>query len=153
MVIVRLYSIFRYIKFNFIISCYLINASTFVEEILLFMERNKVEHIQIRCTQGEKEAIRLSAKNANLSMSEYLLRVNSKHFVYYSMLLKLIDEVAINDNKLDNNINQIARNFNTPNYVITDDSLKQLIYNLQKVEEKRENLIKNFQKIIKVISQ
>lgn len=117
------------------------------------MADKKLLRIELRCTIEEKERIQEAAKNANITVSQYLLNANNKNFIYRSSLLKFVEDVAYNDNKLENNINQIAKNFNSKNYVFTDNSLNNLLDNLNRVEEKRTTLIKNLQKIIKLISE
>lgn len=113
---------------------------------------NKTEIISIRCTEKEKQSISYSAKQFNLSLSAYLLN-NRKSRLYSTFLLKMIHSIASNDNKLENNINQIARNLNTNNCIVDNHSFQNILKNLQECAIKREQIVKQLEKLIKIIAQ
>lgn len=113
---------------------------------------NKTEVISIRCTEKEKQNILHSAKKFNLSLSAYLLNRRKSH-LYSTFLIKMIDDVANNDNKLENNINQIARSFNTKNIIIDNHLMLDLLDKLYECGKKRDQLMRKLEKIIKIISQ
>lgn len=114
---------------------------------------NKTCFIQFRCTVSVKEAIRRSAKEVNLSMSEYLLRQNNKHIVHHIPLLKLMESLSYNDMKVENNINQIAKSINTRNSIVTDEKLNELIYWLIELGKKRDKTIYELNEIRKILAR
>lgn len=116
------------------------------------MENKKLSQIHFRCTNSQKKRIQVEAKKMNLTVSEYLL--NSKNKVYSSRreLLNLVEKVSYYDNKLDNNINQIAKNFNTNGFVVDDRMLKELLNELYNIGQKREQLNAALHQIIKLMS-
>ena len=114
---------------------------------------NKTCFIQFRCTVSVKESIRKSAKEVNLTMSEYLSRQNNKHIVHHIPLLKLLESLSYNDMKVENNINQIAKNFNSPNSIITDEKINELIYWLIELGKKRDKIIKEEREIRKILAR
>jgi hypothetical protein len=108
--------------------------------------------IELRCSQEKKAELKEKAKSLNLTLSQYLLRDRNAQF-NTSELLKLVEEVSYNDNKLDNNVNQIAKNFNTNGFVVDDNVLKELLNLLSSVGKKREDLITKLNKLIKILSE
>ena len=114
---------------------------------------NKTCFIQFRCTVSVKESIRKSAKEVNLTMSEYLSRQNNKHIVHHIPLLKLLESLSYNDMKVENNINQIAKNFNSPNSIISDEKINELIYWLIELGKKRDKIIKEEREIRKILAR
>lgn len=117
------------------------------------MGNKKQSDIHIRCSEVQKKRIKNEADKLGLTISDYLLNSKNKTFIFRKDLIKLVEEVSYNDNKLDNNINQIAKNFNTNGFVVDDNVLKELLTVLYKVEQKRDNIITSLNKIIKVISE
>ena len=113
---------------------------------------NKTCFIQFRCTVSVKEAIRKSAKEVNLSMSEYLLRQNNKHIVHHIPLLKLLESLSYNDMKVENNINQITKQFNRPNIIVTDSKIDELIYCLNELGKKRDKMIYEQKEIRRILA-
>ena len=113
---------------------------------------NKTEIISIRCTEKEKQSISYSAKQFNLSISTYLLS-RRKSRLYSTFLIKMIDNIANNDNKLENNINQIARNLNTNNCIVDNHSFQNILKNLHECAIKREQIGKQLERLIKIIAQ
>jgi|GEM_PF-5167378 len=112
---------------------------------------NKTEIISIRCTEKEKQNILHSAQKFNLSLSAYLLNRRKSH-LYSTFLIKMIDNIASNDNKLENNINQIARNLNTNNCIVDSHSFQNILKSLHECAIKREQIGKQIEKLIKIIS-
>lgn len=108
--------------------------------------------IELRCSKEKKEELKEKAKSLNLTLSQYLLRDRNAQF-NASELLKLVEEVSYNDNKLDNNVNQIAKNFNTNGFVVDDNVLRELLNLLSSVGKKREDLITKLNKLIKILSE
>lgn len=116
------------------------------------MKINKTEIISIRCTVKEKQDVLLSAQKFNLSLSAYLLN-RQRAKLYSRHLIKMIDDVARNDNKLENNINQIARSLNSNNLIVDNHFIEILLGRLYECGEKREQLMRKLEKIIKIIAQ
>lgn len=114
---------------------------------------NKSARIHIRCTPSEKKEIQYLAKEAKLSMSEYMMRQNKKHVVHHIPLLKLMESLSYNDMKVENNINQIAKNFNSPNSVVTDKKIDELIYWLIELGKKRDKIVKEEREIRKILAR
>ena len=107
--------------------------------------------IELRCSKEKKEYLKNKAKSLNLTLSQYLLRDKNTDF-NTSKLLDIIENISYYDNKLDNNVNQIAKNFNTNGFVIDDAVLRELLENLYNIGKKRESLNESLHKIIKLIS-
>lgn len=116
------------------------------------MEKKKQTSIHFRCTTAQKKRIKAEAEKLNLSISDYMLNSKSRVFAYRKDLLNLVENVSYYDVKLDNNINQIAKNFNTNGFVVDDKVLIELLNQLSKIGEKREQLNSSLHKIIKLIS-
>jgi hypothetical protein len=107
--------------------------------------------IELRCSKDKKEYLKSKAKSLNLTLSQYLLRDRNTDF-NASELLNIIENISYYDNKLDNNVNQIAKNFNTNGFVVDDGVLKELLEMLYDIGKKREHLNESLHKIIKLIS-
>lgn len=108
--------------------------------------------IHFRCTQQEKKKIVEYANQMNLSVSEYMLRLalKKKTIASHKELLSTIHTMSIADNKLENNINQIAHRLNSnPNISIND--LDDIINLLRLVANKRDTSIKEIRKIYKLL--
>ena len=114
---------------------------------------NKTCFIQFRCTVSVKEAIRKSAKEVNLSMSEYLLRQNNKHIVHHIPLLKLLHSLSNNDMKVENNLNQIAKQMNSPNIMVTENKFDELLFCLIELGKKRDKTIYDLNEIRKILAR
>lgn len=114
----------------------------------------KDHEINFRCTESEKKRIISYAKEVNLSTSEYLIRVALKRKTVSNnkKLLLLIHTLSASDNKLENNINQIARKFNNSSNVLESD-IVELIGYLRLVASKRENINQDIRKIIKLLTE
>lgn len=113
----------------------------------------KDHEINFRCTESEKKRIVSYAKEANLSTSEYLIRVALKRKTISNnrKLLLLIHTLSASDNKLENNINQITRKLNSSSNV-SENGIMELIGYLRLVASKRENINQNIRKIIKLLA-
>jgi hypothetical protein len=53
----------------------------------------KTTNLLLRCTRGEKEAVRTQAQVANLSMSEFMLRAALKHPISVKTDLHMVHEL------------------------------------------------------------
>lgn len=112
-------------------------------------EENKDEFITIDCSVEEYEAIKAAAEEANLSISEYLIRESKKH----SEMLSLIDKVSNNDTQLENEIDEMARKFDDPQYEINENDFNEFISLLERTSEKRSNTANDLQEIIKTLKK
>jgi uncharacterized protein (DUF1778 family) len=117
------------------------------------MESKKQSDIHIRCSLEQKNQIKSEADKLGLTISDYLLNSKSNTFLYRKDILNLVECLSYNDNKLDNNVNQIAKNFNTNGFVVDDNVLKELLNLLSSVGKKREDLITKLNKLIKILSE
>lgn len=112
----------------------------------------KDHEINFRCTESEKKRIISYAKEVNLSTSEYLIRIALKRKISNNRkLLLLIHALSASDNKLENNINQIARKLNSSSNVPENDIMEFIEY-LRLVASKRENINQALRKIIKLLA-
>lgn len=109
----------------------------------------KTETIRFNCTSEEYEAIKLASENAGLSMSDYLIRESDRH----TELLSLIEKVTSNENKLDSDIDQMARKFDNQDQEIVEVDLQSFITQLQKVGESTESSNESLNKILKLLSE
>ena len=114
---------------------------------------NKTATIHIRCTPSDKKEIQNLAKEAKISMSEYLIRQNKKHIVHHIPLLKLMASLSYNDMKVENNINHIAKNFNSHISFVTDEKINELIYWLIELGKKRDKIIIEEREIRKILAR
>lgn len=112
-------------------------------------EENKDEFITIDCSVEEYEAIKAAAEEANLSISEYLIRESKKH----SEMLSLIDKVSNNDTQLENEIDEMAMKFDDPQYEINENDFNEFISLLERTSEKRSNTANDLQEIIKTLKK
>ena len=112
------------------------------------MDEN-TESIFVSCTQEEYEVIRIASENAGLSISDYLLSEYEKN----TEILTLIDEVTNSEKKLDEQMDQMAKEFNDPGYVVSDNDLKKFISQLNQVSESTDSSIERMDKIIKLLSE
>lgn len=75
-------------------------------------EKNrKLERINIRCTTNEKKFIDQAAEKYDITVTELILE-SALFFEVNFIDLSNLKELTIAINRLDNNINQIARNMN-----------------------------------------
>lgn len=70
------------------------------------MGRTKTVHIDLRLTPEEKEHLQLNAKNARMTMSEYLLALDKQKKI---IVVDDVPEICMQLAKIGVNINQIAR--------------------------------------------
>lgn len=124
-----------------------IKCPTEVEETKT--EENKDEFTTIDCSIEEYEAIKTAAEEANLSISEYLIRESKKH----SEMLSLIDKVSNNDTQLENEIDEMAIKFDNPQYEINENDFNEFISLLERTSEKRSNIANDLQEIIKALKK
>ncbi len=124
-----------------------IKCPTEVEETKT--EENKDEFITIDCSIEEYEAIKTAAEEANLSISEYLIRESKKH----SEMLSLIDKVSNNDTQLENEIDEMAIKFDDPQYEINENDFNEFISLLERTSGKRSNTANDLQEIIKTLKK
>lgn len=115
--------------------------------------KKKTSQVHFRCTDDEKEMIIQFSKKADLSISDYLLRValQQKIRTNNKELLTIINTIISSDNKLNTNINQIAHKLNSNNN-ISENDLLEIINNLKLVAEKREKLFQQVTKLVHLLS-
>ena len=121
-----------------------IKCPTEVEETKT--EENKDEFITIDCSVEEYEAIKAAAEEANLSISEYLIRESKKH----SEMLSLIDKVSNNDTHLDKEIDEMRRKFDDPQHDINENDFNEFVSLSERTAKKRSNITNDLQDIIKI---
>lgn len=113
-------------------------------------------HINLRLTDVQYEIISENAKAAGLSLSEYIRRqlIRGKVIAKYELVLdmpelkKLISEFG----KIGNNLNQIARHFNTGG-IHSQEMRKAIGQNLSEIFKMKEKVLKmagDFQQIRKL---
>lgn len=120
---------------------------------ILKMANQKHGRLYLRCSLEQKKEIKSEADKLGITVSDYLLNSKNNTFLYRKDILNLIECLSYNDNKLDNNVNQIAKNFNTNGFVVDDNVLKELLNLLSSVGKKREDLITKLNKLIKILSE
>lgn len=117
------------------------------------MGNRKHGRIEVRCSLEQKDRIKSEAEKLGLTVSDYLLNSKNNVFLYRKDILNLVEFLSYNDNKLDNNVNQIAKNFNTNGFVVNDSVLNELLNLLASVGNKRKDLITKLNRIIKILSE
>lgn len=83
--------------------------------------------LSIRLTAEEKEALKKKAKQANLSMTDYLLRCSSRK----KIRVVNMDKVIVEMKRVGNNLNQITRKINSGDFKS---------YNFKKVIEEQRKI-------------
>ena len=83
--------------------------------------------LSIRLTAEEKEALKKTAEQANLSMTDYLLRCSSRKKIRVVNMNKVIVEMK----RVGNNLNQITRRINSGDFKS---------YNFEKVIEEQRKI-------------
>ena len=83
--------------------------------------------ISIRLAAEEKEALKKKAEQANLSMTDYLLRCSSRKKIRVVNMNKVIVEMK----RVGNNLNQITRKINSGDFKS---------YNFEKVIEEQRKI-------------
>lgn len=83
--------------------------------------------LSIRLTAEEKEALKQKAEQANLSMTDYILRCSSRKKIIVVSMNKIIVEMK----RVGNNLNQITRRINTGDFKS---------YNFEKVIEEQRKI-------------
>lgn len=109
---------------------------------------NKTKIISLRCTEYQKKKITENAKILNLSVSEYLIRLalQKKIIANHKEVLSTAHKLSMADNRVENNINQIAHRLNRQANITLDD-LGDIIDELRRVAKKRDIMITEFRKI------
>lgn len=109
---------------------------------------NKTKIISLRCTEYQKKKITENAKILNLSVSEYLIRIalQKKIIANHKEVLSTAHKLSMADNRVENNINQIAHRLNRQASITLDD-LGDIIDELRRVAIKRDIMITEFRKI------
>lgn len=109
---------------------------------------NKTKIISLRCTEYQKRKITKNAKLLNLSVSEYLIRLalQKKIIANHKEVLSTAHKLSMADNRVENNINQIAHRLNRQANITLDD-LGDIIDELRRVAIKRDIMITEFRKI------
>lgn len=83
--------------------------------------------LSIRLTAEEKDALKKKAEQANLSMTDYLLRCSSRKKIKVVNMNKVIVEMK----RVGNNLNQITRRINSGDFKS---------YNFEKVIEEQRKI-------------
>ncbi len=83
--------------------------------------------LSIRLTAEEKEALKKKAEQANLSMTDYILRCSSRKKLRVVNMSKVIVEMK----RVGNNLNQITRKINAGDFKS---------YNFEKVTEEQRKI-------------
>jgi uncharacterized protein (DUF1778 family) len=83
--------------------------------------------LSIRLTAEEKESLKKKAEQANLSMTDYLLRCSSRKKIRVVNMSKVIVEMK----RVGNNLNQITRKINAGDFKS---------YNFEKVIEEQRKI-------------
>lgn len=113
----------------------------------------KTARLEFRISDSLKKKWITMAKEEGYTLSEFIItRVeNNMSSFEFKEIFKEIDRSSKEDNKVDSNINQIAKWVNT-HKTITPDVMNRYCYLLQKIDEKlkRRNLF--FSNILKKIS-
>lgn len=109
---------------------------------------NKTKIISLRCTEYQKKKITENAKLLDLSVSEYLIRLalQKKIIANHKEVLSTAHRLSMADNRVENNINQIAHRLNRQANITLDD-LGDIIDELRRVAIKRDIMITEFRKI------
>ena len=96
------------------------------------MGRKKDDVILLRCYKKEKEELRKKSKQANMTMSEYIIALseNKKIFIVDGVL-----ELSLEIRRIGNNINQIAMVANSQKFV-NEYQLERVINEMEKVNRK-----------------
>ena len=92
----------------------------------------KNARIEVRCYKKEKEELRKKSKQANMTMSEYIIALseNKKIFIVDGIL-----ELTLELKRIGNNINQIAMVANSQKFV-NEYQLERVINEMEKVNRK-----------------
>lgn len=119
------------------------------------MANKKTHDIHIRCTELEKRIILNRAKTLDLSLSEYLLVHGMGKNLKLSpkKVLAVLNKIITDDSKLENNINQIAKNLNANITTFDDKNIEDIVKMLSLVTQKREILFKEVNNIYRVLSK
>ncbi len=83
--------------------------------------------LSIRLTAEEKQALKKKADQANLSMTDYLLRCSSRKKIRVINMSKVVVEIK----RVGNNLNQITRRINSGDFKS---------YNFEKVIEEQRKI-------------
>lgn len=113
------------------------------------MEKFKTERLEIRLTPSEKEKLYEQAKNARMSMSEYIRALSEqKKIVVADELPELCRQII----KIGTNVNQIAHVANTYKSISDKqiDKMNENLLTIHKLIGKLINTIKNSDDVIKV---
>lgn len=117
------------------------------------MGENKTKSISIRITKRQHHILRKRSDEIGFSISEYVLKsvFRKSIIINNGIVLKAINTLQIRDNKLENNINQIAKKLNSNAFFseIERQELKDLI---SSVGIQRAALAKNIQEFYRLLS-
>lgn len=141
---------------NRLIYKYIFTERNFMARPRKEPEITYTHHINLRLTDVQYEIISENAKAAGLSLSEYIRRqlIRGKVIAKYELvadmpeLKKLISEFG----KIGNNLNQIARHFNTGG-IHSQEMRKAIGQNLSEIFKMKEKVLKmagDFQQIRKL---
>lgn len=83
------------------------------------LDEKKTGRIEVRCTAEQLIAIKKTAKDAGLSVSEYLVKraLNNKIIYNYNTLFQELHAVGTEFSRAGNNINQLAKHANSLNKI------------------------------------
>ncbi|MDO5664493.1 MAG: hypothetical protein Q4G63_04440 [Bacteroidia bacterium] len=118
-------------------------------------KKNKTAGFYFRITDEDKNSLNLKAKEYGVTISEFILQQTlGKKTVYKQKeIIRELENIAVRDNKVDNNINQIAKILNT-NYKNFDNiMIKDLYKLLDKYIKSQEELSKNIRSMYRLLSQ
>ena len=118
-------------------------------------DKNKTAGFYFRITDEDKNLLKLRAKEHGVTISEFILQQTLGEKTVYRQkdILRELENIAVRDSKVDNNINQIAKILNT-NYKNLDDIvIKDLYKLLDKYIKSQEELSKNIRSMYRLLSR
>lgn len=118
------------------------------------MTKNKTARITIRLSKKQDIILRKRATEIGFSISEYMLKslFGKKMIINNGIVLRSLDTLCTNDNKLENNINQIAKKFNS-NLSLDENEKEELRNLISEAAIQRANLVKNIQEVVRILSE
>lgn len=115
---------------------------------------NKTCRVEVRLTAEQKRKLVGIAKEYNLSLSELIIQktLGKRAIFKQKELIKLMEDIAIRDKKVDTNINQIAKILNTNYKNLDDNRLLELFELINKFNNKQQKLSNNIRSIYRLLA-